>query len=207
MPLPISACIITLNEEDNISRCLASLKFADEIIVLDSGSSDRTTELAKSFGAKIVRREFDDYVSQKNHVVSLAKNSWILSVDADEEISAKLENEIREILGGREPEEDGFLIPRLTMYMGKWIRHGGWYPNYRVRLFKKSKGRFVGGKVHESVRLEGKKGIKKSGTALLVSELVRSCAFYKSVFRTCRNGKIRERKTHGSSFRLFKSFL
>ncbi|EPG73220.1 glycosyltransferase, group 2 family protein [Leptospira fainei serovar Hurstbridge str. BUT 6] len=157
MPLPISACIITLNEEDNITRCLSSLKFVDEIIVLDSGSSDRTGELAKSFGAKIVHREFDDYVSQKNHVVSLAKNSWILSVDADEEISPKLENEIREILGGREPEEDGFLIPRLTMYMGKWVRHGGWYPNYRVRLFKKSKGRFVGGKVHESVLLEGKK--------------------------------------------------
>ncbi|TGK12229.1 glycosyltransferase family 2 protein [Leptospira fletcheri] len=162
MPLPISACIITLNEEDNISRCLSSLKFVDEIIVLDSGSKDRTKELAENFGAKFVFREFDDYVGQKNHVISLARNAWILSVDADEEISPDLEAEIREVLGGREPDEDGYSIPRLTMYMGKWIRHGGWYPNRRVRLFRKSKGRFIGEKVHESVKLDGKMGKLKN---------------------------------------------
>ncbi|MFB5649267.1 glycosyltransferase family 2 protein [Leptospira wolffii] len=156
MTLPISACIITLNEEDNIERCLSSLDFVSEIIVLDSGSKDKTEALAKKKGAKVVRRKFDDYVSQKNHVIGLAKFPWILTLDADEEISSQLKEEIKGLFQ-TVPKEDGFLIPRLTMYMGKWIRHGGWYPNYRVRLFQKSKGQFVGGKVHEAVKLEGKR--------------------------------------------------
>ncbi|PJZ68741.1 glycosyl transferase [Leptospira perolatii] len=156
MPLSISACIITLNEEDTIARCISSLSFVSEVIVLDSGSTDRTKELAEKLGALVEYRKFDDYVAQKNYVVSLARNNWILTIDADEEVSPKLAEEIYEYFGGREPEEDGFLIPRLTMYMGRWIRHGGWYPNYKVRLFRKEKGKFEGGKVHESVTLTGK---------------------------------------------------
>ncbi|TGN03089.1 glycosyltransferase family 2 protein [Leptospira dzoumogneensis] len=155
--LPISACIITLNEEDNIERCLSSLDFVNEIIVLDSGSKDKTESIAKKKGAKVVLRKFDDYVSQKNHVISLAENPWILTLDADEELSPGLKEEIKSLFKNGEPEEDGFIIPRLTMYMGKWIRHGGWYPNYRARLFLKSKGKFVGGKVHEAVELSGKR--------------------------------------------------
>ncbi|MGJ4786844.1 glycosyltransferase family 2 protein [Leptospira koniambonensis] len=157
MMLPISACIITLNEEDNIERCLSSLDFVNEIIVLDSGSKDKTESIAKKKGAKVVLRKFDDYVSQKNHVISLAKSPWILTLDADEELSPGLKEEIKNLFKNGEPEEDGFIIPRLTMYMGKWIRHGGWYPNYRARLFLKSKGKFVGGKVHEAVELSGKR--------------------------------------------------
>ncbi len=153
--LPISACIITLNEEDNIERCLSSLDFVNEIIVLDSGSEDKTESIAKKKGAKVVLRKFDDYVSQKNHVISLAANPWILTLDADEELSPSLKEEIKNLFQNGEPSEDGFIIPRLTMYMGKWIRHGGWYPNYRARLFLKSKGKFVGGKVHEAVELSG----------------------------------------------------
>lgn len=156
MTLPISACIITLNEEDNIERCLSSLDFVSEIIVLDSGSKDKTEAIAKKKGAKVVKRKFDDYVSQKNHVIQLAKFPWIITLDADEEISPALKEEIRKLFAN-DPREDGYLIPRLTMYMGKWIRHGGWYPNYRVRLFQKSKGQFEGGKVHESVHLQGKR--------------------------------------------------
>ncbi|TGL63611.1 glycosyltransferase family 2 protein [Leptospira sarikeiensis] len=155
--LPISACIITLNEEDNIERCLSSLDFVNEIIVLDSGSKDKTESIAKKKGAKVVQRKFDDYVSQKNHVISLAKGPWILTLDADEELSPALKEEIKSLFKDGEPSEDGFLIPRLTMYMGKWIRHGGWYPNYRARLFQKSHGKFVGGKVHEAVELSGKR--------------------------------------------------
>ncbi len=162
MTLPISACIITLNEEDNIERCLSSLDFVSEIIVLDSGSKDKTESIAKKKGAKVVKRKFDDYVSQKNHVITLAKCPWILTLDADEEISPALKEEILNLFKTDELSEDGFLIPRLTMYMGKWIRHGGWYPNYRVRFFKKSKGQFAGGKVHESVKLAGKRRKLKS---------------------------------------------
>ncbi|TGJ98698.1 glycosyltransferase family 2 protein [Leptospira langatensis] len=162
MSLPISACIITLNEEDNIERCLSSLDFVSEIIVLDSGSHDNTEKLAKKKGAKVVLRKFDDYVSQKNHVISLAQFPWILTLDADEEMSPALKEEILALFRKGEPDADGFLIPRLTMYMGKWIRHGGWYPNYRIRLFQKSKGKFVGGKVHEAVQLSGKKKKLKS---------------------------------------------
>lgn len=154
--IPISACVICLNEEDNIFKCLKSLWFAEEIILLDSGSADRTIPIAQSFSnVKVFHREFDNYINQKNHAISLASNSTVLVLDADERISESLSEEILSCwpLSG---EISGMYIPRLTFYLGKWIRHGGWYPNHQLRMFKKEKGKFSGIILHEKVDLEGK---------------------------------------------------
>lgn len=153
---PITACVITLNEEDNIRRLLESLSTFDEIIILDSGSSDKTLEIATSYKkVKIEFRKFDNYINQKNSCISLAKNEWIFSLDADECITDTLIDELKNL-----PEEifsgyDGIEFPRLTFYLGKWIYHGGWYPNYQLRLFKKNSGKFNGFLVHEKVFISG----------------------------------------------------
>ncbi|HMV45977.1 MAG TPA: glycosyltransferase family 2 protein [Leptospiraceae bacterium] len=157
MTLPISVCIITLNEEDNIGRCLASLDFADEIIIVDSGSTDNTTVIARDYPkTSLYYRKFDTYINQKNYCKSLAKNQWVLALDADEEISLDLKKEILSVSKEKMNEVVGFFIPRMTLYMGKWIRHGGWYPNYQMRFFQKDKGEFSGILVHETVSIQGK---------------------------------------------------
>ncbi|MCG6194546.1 glycosyltransferase family 2 protein [Leptospira sp. FAT2] len=153
--LPLSVCIITLNEEDNLERCLKPLDFVSEIIVVDSGSKDKTVEIAKKYKAKVHKKKFDDYVSQKNFALSLVKNEWVLTLDADEEVSPDLKEEILSLFANGLPSGDGYSTPRLTWYLGKWIRHGGWYPNRRIRLFQKSKGKFGGGLVHETVQVSG----------------------------------------------------
>ncbi|EMY79194.1 glycosyltransferase, group 2 family protein [Leptospira weilii serovar Ranarum str. ICFT] len=155
MRLPLSVCIITLNEQDNLERCLKPLDFVAEIIVVDSGSKDQTVEIAKKYKAKVHKRKFDDYVSQKNFALSLVKNEWVLTLDADEEVSPGLKDEILTLFQNGLPTADGYSTPRLTWYLGKWIRHGGWYPNRRIRLFHRSKGKFGGGLVHETIQLQG----------------------------------------------------
>lgn len=158
MSVSISACIITLNEEDKIEACLKSLSFTDEIIIVDSGSTDKTLEIAEKYRARVYIREFDNYVNQKNYCLSLAKNDWILSLDADEVVPIALKKEILSMSSAFLEEYDGFSVPRLTYYLGKWIYHGGWYPNRQVRLFRKTRGKFSGLLVHEKVLLDGKTG-------------------------------------------------
>jgi len=151
----LSACIITYNEEDNIRRCLESLSFIKEVIVLDSGSTDSTVEIAKEFSnVKCYYKAFVNYVEQKNFCMQLASGEWILFLDADEVVSKELQMEI-ESLGEEWKEYVGFYIPRLTFYLGKWIYHSGWYPNYQMKLFCKSKGKFAGLLVHEKVEVAG----------------------------------------------------
>ncbi|MGB9601348.1 MAG: glycosyltransferase family 2 protein [Verrucomicrobiia bacterium] len=158
--MKISVCIITLNEEKNLSRCLISAKpVADEIIVLDSGSVDKTEIIAKSFGAKFHLKEWQGYVGQKNAAICLASYDWVLSLDADEALSERLVAEIESEKSKVQPEPlSGFSMPRCVFYEGKWIRHGDWYPDRVVRLFRKSRGKFVGGKVHERLELAGNIG-------------------------------------------------
>jgi glycosyltransferase involved in cell wall biosynthesis len=159
---PISACIITLNEEHNIERCLKSLDFCDEIILVDSGSTDKTVSIAENFNCKVFTRPFDNYSSQKNFALTLAKNSWILSVDADEEISLELKKEIHSLSDTAFENHAGFFIPRLTYYLCQWIHHSGWYPDPQLKLFNRIKGQFKGGLVHETVAIQGKIGRLKS---------------------------------------------
>jgi glycosyltransferase involved in cell wall biosynthesis len=155
MNFKISACIITLNEEANLVNCLESLSFVDEIIIIDSGSVDKTIEIANRYNASVYYREFDNYVNQKNYSLSKAKNQWVLSLDADEAVSKELKTEIESLTSPDLAIASGYQVPRLTFYLGKWIRHGGWYPNFQVRLFKKDKGFFKGFLVHEKVELVG----------------------------------------------------
>ena len=150
----LSAVVITRNEERNIERCLKSLSFCDEIIVVDSGSTDRTGEIAKQFTKNVVSRAWTGYADQKNYGVSLATGEWVLSVDADEEITDELRSEITQLQ--RNPNgASAYSIPRRTLYSGRWIRHGGWYPNRLVRLFKRDDGKWIGEEIHERWESKG----------------------------------------------------
>jgi glycosyltransferase involved in cell wall biosynthesis len=153
----ISAVLITKNEERNIGRALRSLEFADEVIVLDGESSDRTMEVCRAAGARVEVKEWDGFVAQKNAAVQLAECDWILSLDADEEVTPELREEVLRVVA--DPgEKVGFFIPRKNFYLGRWIRHCGWYPDYQLRLWRRGRGRWVGGRVHERVEIEGEAG-------------------------------------------------
>jgi glycosyltransferase involved in cell wall biosynthesis len=155
--MKISLCIISLNEEANLRRCLTSVALVvDEIIVVDSGSTDGTEGVAREFGARWVHQDWLGFVKQKNHVLSLASHDWILSLDADEALSADLFSELLSVKEVRFPDGiTGFSFPRCVLYEGKWIRHGDWYPDRLVRLFKNGVAKFAGGKVHERLELDG----------------------------------------------------
>ncbi len=151
----LSVAIITLNEEKNIKKCIESvIDISDDIVVVDSFSSDRTCEIAEKLGAKIVKRVFDDFSSQKNFAVSNCKYDWILSLDADEIVSDELKDEIKK-LDLKNTEFSGFLIKRKNIYLGTPVKV--WYPDWKLRLFKKSKGIWTG-KIHEKVKVYGKVG-------------------------------------------------
>lgn len=151
--MKISAIMITKNEEANIERCLRSVSWVDEIIVVDSDSSDATVEIARSFDAKVFIPEWKGFGPAKQYALEQASGDWILSIDADEEVSFTLKNEILQLLE-REPSCDGYYVPRKTQFLGKWILHSGWYPDYILRLFRKSAGRFTSALVHEKVEVE-----------------------------------------------------
>lgn len=153
----LSVTIITLNEEGNIRECLESVKWADEIVVSDSGSTDRTIDICREYGAKVFQDEWLGFGRQKNLCIERASNDWILNIDADEMVTPLLREEIERVLEDR-GGCDGFYIPRKSFFLGRWIRHCGWYPDYNLRLFKKGKGRFNEREVHEAVELNGRVG-------------------------------------------------
>jgi glycosyltransferase involved in cell wall biosynthesis len=153
----ISATIITYNEERNITRAIESLRCADEIVVVDSGSSDRTVELAEKLGARVMESAWPGYAKQKNFAAEQASHNWILSLDADESLSEALEAEIWH-LKKNGPQFDAYTMPRLAQYLGKWIHHSGWYPDRKVRLYNRQKAEWIGDYVHESVLVNGTVG-------------------------------------------------
>lgn len=157
--MKISATIVALNEESNIARAIQSLRScADEIVVVDSGSSDRTCEIAADLGARVVREKWRGYAGQKNFAASCAGHDWILSIDADEEVTPALAAEIAALKQSGEPQADGWTMPRLAHYLGRWIRHSGWYPDRKVRLYHRERGAWKGEYVHESVQVAGRVG-------------------------------------------------
>jgi glycosyltransferase involved in cell wall biosynthesis len=155
--MKISATIITFNEERNIARALESLRCADEILVVDAGSNDRTVELAGKLGARVIESPWPGYAKQKNLAAERAGHDWILSIDADESLSEALEAEIWR-LKKTGPQFDAYTMPRLARYLGRWIRHSGWYPDRKVRLYHRAKACWVGDYVHESVKVNGSVG-------------------------------------------------
>jgi len=153
----ISATIITYNEERNLPRAIESLRCCDEIVVVDSGSTDRTMEIAEKLGARAIDSPWPGYAKQKNLAAEKAAYDWILSIDADESLSEALEAEIWQ-LKKNGPRFDGYTMPRMAKYLGRWIRHSGWYPDRKVRLYDRRKGQWQGAYVHESVKVDGRVG-------------------------------------------------
>lgn len=148
--IPLSAVVIAFNEERNIRRCVESLAFAAEVIVVDSESRDSTREIAESLGARVVVAPWRGYSDQKNLALTFAKHDWVLSIDADEEVSPELREEILSRLSSAESASVvAFTVPRKTIHFQRWIRFGGWYPNRLTRLFRKSQGCWAGGFLHE----------------------------------------------------------
>lgn len=148
--IPLSVVVITLNEEANLERCLKSVPFAAEKIVVDSFSTDRTVEIAKACGATVVQEKWRGYGAQKAFATGLAKNDWVLSLDADEALSPELEKELLEKFATLNPEV-GYRVPRLSFHMNRWIRHGGWFPDFQLRLFHRKHSRWQEVSLHEKV--------------------------------------------------------
>lgn len=151
----VSACITTLNEEDNIERCLKSLSWCDEIIVVDSFSTDRTVEICRRYTPLVSQHEWTGYIGQKNLTRKMASYPWILFLDADEEVSPDLREEIIAELSRADNPFAGYEFPRMVNYLGKWIRHGEWYPDLKLRLFLRDKGRSGGQEPHDQVIVNG----------------------------------------------------
>lgn len=153
--MKISATIITFNEEAHVRRCMDSLReVADEILVVDSGSEDRTREIASAQGARVLERAWTNYSEQKNFAAAQAFHPWILSLDADECLSELLRRRLVDIKK-TDPPAAAFCFPRKAFYLGRWIEHSGWYPDDKIRLYHKDQAEWRGGFVHESVRAEG----------------------------------------------------
>jgi tetraacyldisaccharide 4'-kinase len=164
--LPITAFIITFNEEKNIKDCLQSLQFCQEVIVVDSGSTDRTCQIAKENGAKVIFNEFKNYTTQKQYALDQCTNDWVLSLDADERVSKKL----YEFLASKSflnEKYSGFQVRILHWFWGTWIKHSGLYPNYKLRFFRKSEGKYTGQGIHETVSLKTGSKIKTTNCDLL----------------------------------------
>jgi glycosyltransferase involved in cell wall biosynthesis len=156
----LSALVITLNEEANIRECLEGLKFADEVIVVDCFSTDATVAIARECGARVEQREFKGYSDQRNYSISLATQEWILIVDADERVGAELGAEIRN--AAEQAGHDAYRMPRLTEFLGRPMRRCGWYPDYQLRLARKSRVRMPDRLVHETLETDGSVGTLES---------------------------------------------
>jgi len=154
---PLTVTIITLNEAAHIGAAIDSAAFADEILVVDSGSSDETAGIARTRGARVLTRAWTGYVDQKNFAAGQASHDWILSLDADERIPAALAGEVRGVLAG-EPPYHGYRVPRVTFHLGRWIRTTDFYPDYQTRLYDRRFARWRGRYVHESVSVDGPPG-------------------------------------------------
>ncbi len=160
MPPLLSVAIITKNEEENLARTLASVKWADEIVVLDSASTDRTVEIARSFNAKVYDEPWKGFAGSKNSAIAKCTGAWVLSLDADEELSVELQRQIRTLLPTN-PPTDAYYLKRRNLFLGRWIKHGGFYPDAKLRLFRRTAASFAATSVfeerpvHETIAFDG----------------------------------------------------
>ncbi len=153
-PPQLSVVIVTRNEEDRIRACLDAVAWADEVIVIDAESEDKTASIARELTDHVIVRPWPGYAAQKNYGLDLARGAWILSLDADEIVSPALRAEIERVVE-RDGPGDGYAVPRRNIFWGRWVRHGGLYPDRQVRLFRRGRGRFGERAVHESVQVDG----------------------------------------------------
>jgi glycosyltransferase involved in cell wall biosynthesis len=153
----LTVTVITRDEAANIAAALQSVAWADEIIVVDSQSTDDTVAIARGLATRVVSRDWPGYSAQKNYAAEIASNDWILSLDADERVTPDLAEEIKRVLSGA-PTQSGYRIPRVTWYLGRWIRSTDWYPDYQLRLYDRRAARWNGRRVHESVEPDSPPG-------------------------------------------------
>lgn len=154
--MKISARINTFNEEDNIAAALETVGWADEILVVDSFSTDRTVEIARRFTDRVIQRPFLSHGDQHNHADSLCSHDWVLTLDADERLTPELIAALRRLQAGGEPACDGFRMARRAWYLGRWIRHSGWYPDWQTRLYRRAVTVWAGDPPHEAPKVKGR---------------------------------------------------
>lgn len=210
---PLSLIIIALNEEKNIKRCIESVPFASEVIVVDSHSVDQTAPVAQKLGAKVFQKKFEGYRQQKQFAQDQATQEWILSLDADEALSPELQKEIEELFekillnSSKADFHNGFKIPRLSFHLGRWIRHGGWYPDFQLRLYKKSKAKWIGGEVHEKIEINGNVGTLKNNLLHYVFENLTDQIYTNNRYSTQGALELKNKKKSFSFLKLiFKPF-
>ncbi|HEY2932858.1 MAG TPA: glycosyltransferase family 2 protein [Acidobacteriota bacterium] len=194
----VAAILITRNEELNIEAAVQSVSWAAEIVVVDAFSTDRTPELCRRLGVRFFQREWQGYVNQKNFAVQQANQKWILSLDADERVTSGLQ---QEILALPEQAHQGYRIPRRTFFLNQWIEHTSWSPDYQLRLFEKSKARWQGGRLHESVRVDGSVGVLENPllhySYRSVSDFLKRLDVYSRLSaEDCRERGVRVRASH-----------
>ena len=148
----VSLVIITKDEEAHIERCIRSVPFAQEAVVLDSGSRDRTVEIARRLGARVFVEPWRGFYQQKVRATALARFDWVIFLDADEALSPESAEELKGLL--ENPEADAYALPRLSFHLGRWIRHGGWFPDYQVKVFNRKQARWIEQHVHEKIEAE-----------------------------------------------------
>jgi glycosyltransferase involved in cell wall biosynthesis len=154
----VSACIITLDEADRIADCIGSLAWCDEVVLVDSHSKDATRDVAANLGARVIERDWPGHVKQKEFAIRAAANDWVMCIDADERVSPELQAEIVALRDRGFPDHAGWKMPRMSRYLGQWIRHGTWYPDLQLRLFDRRRGRWGGHDPHDRVELNGPVG-------------------------------------------------
>lgn len=161
--MKVSAVIVARNEARRIEACVRSVAFCDEVLVVDSGSTDATIELARAAGARVVSTDWPGYIAQKNRAAGLAANDWVLSIDADERVDDALGAALRARIAGAEPAEAAFEVRRHTFHLGRWIDHGGWYPEWRARLFDRRRAAWGGVEPHDHLQVSGPVGRVDAG--------------------------------------------
>jgi glycosyltransferase involved in cell wall biosynthesis len=195
----VSATIITYNEEKNIGACLESIAWADEIIVVDSLSTDRTPDICRGYTQKVIQRPWPGHVQQKQFALEQATGDWIVSLDADERLAPDSREEILQAIAAAAPDINGFMFPRHSFYLGRWINHGGWYPDYKLRLIRKGKGSWGGVDPHDKLEVEG-------NTGRLASEILhyvyRSLSHQLATVDSFSAITARQWREQGKSFRL-----
>ena len=162
----LSIAIVALNEEANLGRVLESVRWANEIVVVDSGSTDRTCDIAREYGARVIHEPWRGYTGQKNYALELCTKDWILSLDADEEVSPELADDIKQVLANSGPL-DGYSIPRKNLFLGRWMKHGGFYPDPKLRLFRRGMAYSTGRDPHDRFDMKASKRVGHTRGAMI----------------------------------------
>jgi glycosyltransferase involved in cell wall biosynthesis len=213
----VSACVIAYQEEKAIKDCIDALSFCDEVIVVDSHSTDRTRQIATACGARVIEHDWEGHIAQKNYAVSLARNDWVLCVDADERVTPELREAIQRVLRDDAPSHDAYEVNRRTIYLGAWIKHGGWYPDRKTRLFHRRKARWGGVNPHDHVVVDADARLGRLDADLEhrsyedVADHLKTIDFFSTISAREKlaqgQGGIELQLLFGAPFKFFKMFV